>query len=63
MRRIIPSILGINIFLSKIHDGNVSPNSASHSILINIDGVADIEDRDEGLSSAHLLLESTIKPK
>ena len=44
--------------LSKIHSGNVSRNrnSASHSILINVDGVADIEDRDEGLSSLLLLL-------
>ena len=48
--------------LSKIHSGNVSRNSTSHSILINVDGVADIEDRDEGLTSAHLI-ESTTKPK
>ena len=49
-------------YLSKIHSGNVSRNSASHSILINVDGVVDIEDRDEGLTSAHLI-ESITKPK
>ena len=41
--------------LSKIHSGNVSRNSSSHSIMINGDGVADIEDRDEGLTSANLI--------
>ena len=51
--------------LSKIHSGNVSRNSASHSILINVDGVADIEDRDrdEGLTYSAHLIESTTKPK
>ena len=38
--------------LSKIHSGNVSRNSASHSILINVDEVADIEDRDEEICSS-----------